>query len=187
MLAYIIIKSSKILVRYTYSMIFIILQENSYLFRTSLYLAASASAEFFADIALAPMEAIKVRIQTQPGWANTLREGLPKLYSEEGIRGYALNYAFLKILCTIIISIVRTQGWLDFFKVFDCLLCLYLSFITDFAPLFSFCIIKTTNAFCKRLPPLLFELTASSLLFAWVANGLCFCDGIHNKNYQDRL
>lgn len=62
-------------------------QEKSYLFRTSLYLAASASAEFFADIALAPMEAVKVRIQTQPGWANNLREGVPKLWAEEGVRG----------------------------------------------------------------------------------------------------
>ena len=35
-------------------------EEKSYLWRTSLYLAASASAEFFADIALAPMEALKV-------------------------------------------------------------------------------------------------------------------------------
>ena len=66
----------------------LVFQENSYLFRTSLYLAASASAEFFADIALAPMEAVKVRIQTQPGWANTLREGAPKLWAEEGVRGY---------------------------------------------------------------------------------------------------
>jgi len=66
----------------------LVFQEKSYLFRTSLYLAASASAEFFADIALAPMEAVKVRIQTQPGWANTLREGAPKLWAEEGIRGY---------------------------------------------------------------------------------------------------
>ena len=59
-------------------------QENTYLWRTSLYLAASASAEFFADIALAPWEALKVRIQTQPGWANTLRQGFPKLLKEEG-------------------------------------------------------------------------------------------------------
>lgn len=59
----------------------------SYTWRTSLYLAASASAEFFADIALAPMEAVKVRIQTNPGWANTLREGVPKLLQEEGVRG----------------------------------------------------------------------------------------------------
>ena len=51
-------------------------------------MAASASAEFFADIALAPWEALKVRIQTQPGWANNLREGLPKLYKEEGMWGF---------------------------------------------------------------------------------------------------
>lgn len=50
-----------------------------------MYLAASASAEFFADIALAPMEAAKVRIQTQPGYANTLRECAPKMFAEEGL------------------------------------------------------------------------------------------------------
>ncbi|NXT72894.1 MPCP protein, partial [Chaetops frenatus] len=60
-------------------------EESAYLWRTSLYLAASASAEFFADIALAPMEAAKVRIQTQPGYANTLRQALPKMFAEEGI------------------------------------------------------------------------------------------------------
>ena len=38
-------------------------EENTYLYKTSLYLAASASAEFFADIALSPMEAVKVRLQ----------------------------------------------------------------------------------------------------------------------------
>lgn len=60
-------------------------QENAYLWRTSVYLAASASAEFFADIALAPMEACKVRIQTQPGYARTLRECAPKMHAEEGL------------------------------------------------------------------------------------------------------
>nr|XP_039264077.1 phosphate carrier protein, mitochondrial-like isoform X2 [Styela clava]XP_039264078.1 phosphate carrier protein, mitochondrial-like isoform X2 [Styela clava] len=63
-------------------------EEKSYLWRTSLYLAASASAEFFADIALAPMEACKVRIQTQPGFANTLREAFPKMWKEEGITAF---------------------------------------------------------------------------------------------------
>jgi len=65
-----------------------LLQENTYLWRTSLYLVASASAEFFADIFLCPMEAVKVRIQTSPGWAGTLREGVPKLFGEEGMMGY---------------------------------------------------------------------------------------------------
>jgi len=59
-------------------------EENAYLYRTSLYLAASASAEFFADIALAPMEACKVRIQTSD-YAGTLRECFPKMKTEEGM------------------------------------------------------------------------------------------------------
>jgi solute carrier family 25 phosphate transporter 3 len=62
-------------------------EENAYLWRTSVYLAASASAEFFADIGLAPFEAVKVRIQTKPGFANTFREGFPKIMREEGLSG----------------------------------------------------------------------------------------------------
>lgn len=50
-------------------------EESAYVYRTGLYLAASASAEFFADMALSPFEAAKVKIQTTPGFANTLREG----------------------------------------------------------------------------------------------------------------
>lgn len=63
-------------------------EEQAYLYRTVLYLAASASAEFIADIALSPMEAAKVRIQTQPGFANTLREALPKMVQSEGINAF---------------------------------------------------------------------------------------------------
>jgi len=63
----------------------IIGEENSYLYRTYLYLAASASAEVFADVALAPFEAAKVKIQTMPGYANTFREAVPKMIKEEGV------------------------------------------------------------------------------------------------------
>ncbi|KAL8178644.1 UNVERIFIED_CONTAM: hypothetical protein K2H54_054532 [Gekko kuhli] len=83
--------------------------ERAYLWRTSLYLAASASAEFFADIALAPMEAVKVRIQTQEGYANTLREAAPKMFIEEGLwafyKGIAplwmrqIPYTMMKFAC----------------------------------------------------------------------------------------
>jgi len=79
------------------------------LYRTSLYLAASASAEFFADIALCPMEAVKVRIQTKPGWANNLREGVPKFMAEEGLAGFykgivplwgrQIPYTMMKFAC----------------------------------------------------------------------------------------
>jgi len=84
-------------------------EENTYLWRTSLYLAASASAEFFADIALAPMEACKVRIQTQPGYANTLREAFPKMRAEEGMGAFykglvplwmrQIPYTMMKFAC----------------------------------------------------------------------------------------
>ena len=57
-------------------------EENAYTYRTGLYLAASASAEFFADIALSPMEAVKVRIQTMPGFPATLRAGAPIIFRQ---------------------------------------------------------------------------------------------------------
>jgi len=62
----------------------IIGEENAFLYRTSLYLAASASAEFFADMLLAPFEAMKVRIQTMPGYANNMREAYGKMKVEPG-------------------------------------------------------------------------------------------------------
>jgi solute carrier family 25 phosphate transporter 3 len=84
-------------------------EENAYLWRTSLYLAASASAEFFADIGLAPFEAVKVRIQTKPGFANTFREGFPKIMREEGLSGFykgvvplwarQIPYTMMKFAC----------------------------------------------------------------------------------------
>ena len=48
----------------------IIGEENTFLYRTSLYLAASASAEFFADIALSPMESAKVIMLIKQGTVN---------------------------------------------------------------------------------------------------------------------
>jgi len=58
-------------------------EEAAYNYMTGLYLIASASAEFFADMALCPMEAVKVRIQTSD-YASTLRECFPKMKAEEG-------------------------------------------------------------------------------------------------------
>ncbi|CAM9125935.1 unnamed protein product [Choristocarpus tenellus] len=43
-------------------------EENAYEYRGTIYLLGSASAEFFADIALCPMEMVKVKVQTSvPG------------------------------------------------------------------------------------------------------------------------
>jgi len=86
-------------------------EENTFLYRTSLYLAASASAEFFADIALSPMESVKVRIQTSPvgTFPTTLRAGAPKIWAAEGLNGFykslvplwgrQIPYTMMKFAC----------------------------------------------------------------------------------------
>ncbi|XP_062184394.1 mitochondrial phosphate carrier protein 3, mitochondrial-like [Phragmites australis] len=56
-------------------------------YKTLIYLAGSASAEVIADVALCPMEAVKVRVQTQPGFARGLSDGLPKFVKAEGYAG----------------------------------------------------------------------------------------------------
>lgn len=56
-------------------------------YKTLIYLAGSASAEIVADVALCPMEAVKVRVQTQPGFARGLSDGLPKIVRSEGVHG----------------------------------------------------------------------------------------------------
>ncbi|KAL6139374.1 hypothetical protein ACLB2K_057679 [Fragaria x ananassa] len=56
-------------------------------YKTLIYLAGSASAEVIADIALCPFEAVKVRVQTQPGFARGLSDGLPKFVKSEGALG----------------------------------------------------------------------------------------------------
>ncbi|KAE8750490.1 hypothetical protein FOCC_FOCC002784 [Frankliniella occidentalis] len=63
-------------------------EENAYTYRTLLYLSASATAEFFADFALSPWEACKVRIQTMPGFSNTLRGAIPIIMKGEGFNGF---------------------------------------------------------------------------------------------------
>lgn len=84
-------------------------EENAYLWRTSLYLAASASAEFFADILLCPMEACKVRSQTQPGCSPKLRVVAPSIMKNEGLGGFykgivplwsrQIPYTMMKFAC----------------------------------------------------------------------------------------
>uniref|UniRef100_A0A7N2KZA9 Uncharacterized protein n=1 Tax=Quercus lobata TaxID=97700 RepID=A0A7N2KZA9_QUELO len=61
--------------------------ENAAKYKTLIYLAGSASAEVIADVALCPFEAVKVRVQTQPGFARGLSDGLPKFVKSEGYGG----------------------------------------------------------------------------------------------------
>ncbi|GAB7335239.1 hypothetical protein MBLNU13_g07653t1 [Cladosporium sp. NU13] len=56
--------------------------------KTWIYLAGSASAEFFADIGLCPLEAVKVRMQTtMPPFATGTVDGIKKIINAEGVAG----------------------------------------------------------------------------------------------------
>lgn len=56
--------------------------------KTLLYLAASASAEFLADLALCPFEAVKVRMQTTiPAAYTGTFDGINKIRAAEGVGG----------------------------------------------------------------------------------------------------
>lgn len=56
-------------------------------YQTLIFLAGSASAEVIADVALCPMEAVKVKVQTSPGFAKGLADGFPKFVALEGYGG----------------------------------------------------------------------------------------------------
>jgi solute carrier family 25 phosphate transporter 3 len=80
-------------------------EENAYSRQTTVCIAAAASAEFFADIALSPMEATKIRIQTQPGFASKLRDAMSIIYRKEGLNGFYKGLVPLwmrQIPCTVI-------------------------------------------------------------------------------------
>ena len=57
-------------------------------YKTSIFLAASASAEFIADIGLCPFEAVKVRMQTTipPTFTGTM-QGISSITAKEGFGG----------------------------------------------------------------------------------------------------
>ncbi|EIW67579.1 hypothetical protein TREMEDRAFT_40269 [Tremella mesenterica DSM 1558] len=52
--------------------------------RQAIYLGASAIAEFFADIALCPLEATRIRLVSQPSFATGLASGFLRILREEG-------------------------------------------------------------------------------------------------------
>jgi len=57
--------------------------------RTGIYLAASAMAEFIADIFLCPLEATRIRLVSNPQFANGLLPAATKLLKDEGLlRGW---------------------------------------------------------------------------------------------------
>eukprot|EP01114_Cavostelium_apophysatum_P005257 TRINITY_DN1603_c0_g1_i2.p1 TRINITY_DN1603_c0_g1~~TRINITY_DN1603_c0_g1_i2.p1 ORF type:complete len:317 (+),score=70.55 TRINITY_DN1603_c0_g1_i2:163-1113(+) len=57
--------------------------------RTTVYLASAAIAEFFADVALCPLEATRIRLVSQPTFASGLISGFSRILREEGVaRGF---------------------------------------------------------------------------------------------------
>ncbi|KAF2636230.1 mitochondrial carrier [Massarina eburnea CBS 473.64] len=63
-------------------------EENFYKYKTAIYLAGSASAEFIADLGLCPLEAVKVRMQTTiPPFAKTTLGGITTVTGKEGFAG----------------------------------------------------------------------------------------------------
>lgn len=63
-------------------------EERAYRYKTALYLTASASAEFIADLALCPFEAVKVRMQTTiPPFASGTFSGISTITGKEGTAG----------------------------------------------------------------------------------------------------
>ncbi|KAN0070889.1 Mitochondrial carrier domain containing protein [Elaphomyces granulatus] len=56
--------------------------------RTAVYLASSAMAEFFADIALCPLEATRIRLVSEPTFASGLLSGFGKILRTEGVGAF---------------------------------------------------------------------------------------------------
>ncbi|OAP65074.1 hypothetical protein AYL99_01046 [Fonsecaea erecta] len=56
--------------------------------RTAVYLASSAAAEFFADIALCPLEATRIRLVSEPTFASGLIGGFGKIFRNEGVMAF---------------------------------------------------------------------------------------------------
>uniref|UniRef100_A0AC35F7Z0 Uncharacterized protein n=1 Tax=Panagrolaimus sp. PS1159 TaxID=55785 RepID=A0AC35F7Z0_9BILA len=76
---------------YEYSKVFyadLIGEELAYQWLTTIYIAAAASGEFFADMLLAPMEATNFRIQTSPTAPPYLCGCVPTIYKSEGLPGF---------------------------------------------------------------------------------------------------
>ncbi|EAQ83870.1 conserved hypothetical protein [Chaetomium globosum CBS 148.51] len=61
-------------------------------YRTGVYLASSALAEFFADIALCPLEATRIRLVSEPTYASGLVSGFGKMLKQEGVGAFYAGF-----------------------------------------------------------------------------------------------
>lgn len=66
----------------------------SWEYRVPIYLAAAAAAEFVADVFLCPLEATRIRLVSDPTYANGLVSAIPKILKSEGVvRGFYSGFA----------------------------------------------------------------------------------------------
>ncbi|KAJ7644220.1 mitochondrial carrier domain-containing protein [Roridomyces roridus] len=72
-------------------------QETAVKYRTAIYLGAASVAEFFADILLTPLEATRIRLVSERGYASGLVTGFTRMAREGGVR--ELYAGFIPILC----------------------------------------------------------------------------------------
>ncbi|ODQ77518.1 hypothetical protein BABINDRAFT_10149 [Babjeviella inositovora NRRL Y-12698] len=62
--------------------------DNAKNYKNTIYMSSAAIAEFFADIALCPLEATRIRLVSQPTFANGLVGGFARIYREEGLGSF---------------------------------------------------------------------------------------------------
>ena len=75
--------------------------------RTAIYLTSAAIAEFFADVALCPLEATRIRLVSERGFATGLTTGFMRILREDGvIRGFYSG--FIPILCKQVLNTLGT-------------------------------------------------------------------------------
>lgn len=60
--------------------------------RTAVYLVSAGIAEFFADVALCPLEATRIRLVSEPTYANGLVGGFGKMLKNEGIGAFYAGF-----------------------------------------------------------------------------------------------
>ena len=82
--------------------------------RTLIYLTASSSAEFFADVLLCPLEATRIRLVSSKGFATGLASGFVRIAKEEGFKGFYSG--FIPLICKQVpyaVGQFTTHEWLN--------------------------------------------------------------------------
>jgi len=69
-------------------------EERAWANKTAIYLTAAACAEFIADIFLCPLEATRIRLVSDPTYADGLLTAFPKIIKNEGVlKGFYSGFA----------------------------------------------------------------------------------------------